>query len=226
MKSPRHPHSPDHRITVDDGAWQPSWGYLLIALGLAAGGLGYWWLSDTVPTETSQTAAVHSAAAPASHGGAWPIQATVPVSQNAAVVHEAHVDRDADQDPTPDLSSYVPRGENPTMNQVIERLHQAGIYTGLGAFNPPGTRPPKIGLAVPEGYPLPDGYVRHYQATDDGQGIEPILMFAPDREIRDANGRPIKVPEDRVVTPELAPPGFPMRRITIPAPLEPGRNGH
>ena len=223
MKSPRAPHSSGHHIMVDDVAWRPSWGYLLIALGLAAGGLGYWWLSDTVPAESSQTAAASSAAASASSNEAWPIQASVPVSQSPAVVHEAHVDRDADQDPTPDLSSYVPRGENPTMNQVIERLHQAGIYTGLGAFNPPGTRPPKIGLAVPEGYPLPDGYVRHYQATDDGQRIEPILMFAPDREIRDANGRPIKVPEDHVVTPELAPPGFPLRRITIPAPLDAGR---
>ena len=108
------------------------------------------------------------------------------------------------------------------MNQVIERLHQAGIYTGLGAFNPPGT-PPENRPGRSRGLPLPDGYVRHYQATDDGQRIEPILMFAPDREIRDANGRPIKVPEDHVVTPELAPPGFPLRRITIPAPLDAGR---
>ncbi len=66
------------------------------------------------------------------------------------------------------------------MNEVIDRLHQAGIRTGLGAFNPPGTRPPLIGLAVPEDFVLPPGYLRHHQATDDGQRIEAILMFDPD----------------------------------------------
>ena len=110
------------------------------------------------------------------------------------------------------------------MNEVIERLHKEGIHTGLGAFNPPGTRPPKIGLAVPEGYPLPEGYVRHYQATDDGQRIEPILMFAPDKQIFDANNKPIEIPADRVVPPELAPPGFPIRRIEIPPPVDGGRS--
>jgi len=123
---------------------------------------------------------------------------------------------EGDDDRTPDLSSYVARGEKPTMKQVIERLHEAGIHTGLGAFNPPGTRPPKVGLAVPEGFELPDGYVRHHQATDDGQRIEAILMFAPDRTILDANRQPIAVPKDRVVTPELAPKGLPIRHIVIP----------
>jgi hypothetical protein len=61
-----------------------------------------------------------------------------------------------------------------------DRLHQAGVRTGLGAFNPPGTRPPLIGLAVPEDFALPPGYLRHHQATDDGQRIEAILMFDPD----------------------------------------------
>ena len=68
------------------------------------------------------------------------------------------------------------------MAEVIDRLHQAGVYGGLGAFSPPGTRPPLVGLAVPEDFVLPEGYVRHYQATDDGQRIEPILMFSPDHQ--------------------------------------------
>lgn len=106
------------------------------------------------------------------------------------------------------------------MNEVIERLHQAGIRTGLAAFNPPGTKPPLVGLAVPEGFALPDGYVRHYQATDDGQSIEPILMFAPGRQFYDAANNPITVPEDRVVPPELAPPGLPIRKVVIPTPTE------
>ena len=121
-----------------------------------------------------------------------------------------------------DLADHVPPGSAPSMTEVIERLHKAGVRTGLGAFQPPGTRPPLVGLAVPEDYVLPDGYVRHHQATDDGQRIEAILMFAPDRPVFDAAGRPIAVPADRVVTPALAPPGFPIRVVVIPRPLEPG----
>ena len=104
------------------------------------------------------------------------------------------------------------------MNEVIERLHQAGVHSGLGAFSPPGTRPPLVGLAVPEDYVLPEGYVRHYQATDDGQRIEPILMFSPDAEFFDGAGQPIAIPEDRVVPPELAPPGLadPAHRDSCP----------
>ena len=125
---------------------------------------------------------------------------------------------EGDADPTADLSSYVARGENPSMGEVIERLHQKGIYTGLGAFSPPGTSPPLVGLAVPEEFALPTGYVRHHQATDDGQRIEAILMFAPDFQLLDANNKPLPMPANRVVPPELAPPGLPIRRIAIPAP--------
>ena len=109
------------------------------------------------------------------------------------------------------------------MSEVIDRLHQAGVYTGLGAFNPPGTRPPMVGLAVPEEAALPPGYVRHYQATDDGQRIEPILMFAPDFQLLDSQKRPVEMPKNRVVPPELAPPGFPIRPIVIPPPADAGR---
>jgi hypothetical protein len=123
---------------------------------------------------------------------------------------------EGDADPTPDLSSYVARGEKPRMADVIERLHQKGIYTGLGAFSPPGTSPPLVGLAVPEDFVLPKGYVRHHQATDDGQRIEAMLMFAPGFQLFDAAGRPIAMPANRVVPPELAPPGLPVRRIAIP----------
>ncbi|MBL0420065.1 hypothetical protein JI739_06860 [Ramlibacter sp. AW1] len=134
--------------------------------------------------------------------------------------------RDPNGDLTPDLSDYINEGERPTMAQVIERLHQVGIHGGLGAFSPPGTRPPLVGIAVPEDFELPEGYVRHHQATDDGQPIEPILMFAPGRSFVDASGRPVDIPADRVVPPELAPPGLPIRRIAIPAPADAaGRRG-
>jgi hypothetical protein len=41
----------------------------------------------------------------------------------------------------------------------------------------------------------------------------------------DAAGQPIAIPKDRVVPPELAPPGMPVRRIKIPAPVEAGATG-
>lgn len=125
---------------------------------------------------------------------------------------------EGDADPTPDLSSYVARGENPGMAEVIERLHQRGIYSGLGAFAPPGTSPPLVGLAVPPDFALPKGYVRHHQATDDGQRIEAILMFAPDLQLFDANNKPIAMPKNGVVPAELAPPGLPIRQVVIPPP--------
>lgn len=223
MKTPRQPNKPSTPPVAGGGAWRPSIGYLVIAVLIAVCGLGYWWLSASpTPAEVSTTAP--ATAKVASSGiGAWPVLASVFTSQNSAA-QDANAEPKADRDPTPDLSDYVPKGAKPTMNEVIERLHKEGIHTGLGAFNPPGTRPPKVGIAVPEGYPLPEGYVRHYQATDDGQRIEPILMFAPDKQIFDANNKPIEIPADRVVPPELAPPGFPIRRIEIPPPVDGGRS--
>jgi hypothetical protein len=131
------------------------------------------------------------------------------------------------QDPTPDLadalSGMIKPGEEPPMAQVIDELHKAGIHTGIGAFPPPGTSPPLIGLAVPDDYVLPEGYVRHFQATDDGQRIEPILMYSPDFEFYDASGKPIRIPENMVVPAGMAPPGLTIRRIVIPPAQQPGK---
>lgn len=118
-----------------------------------------------------------------------------------------------------DLAAYFKPGDpEPTGAEVITALQDAGVRTGLGAFNPPGTSPPLEGLAVPDDFKLPDGYVRHHQVTDEGVPIEPILMFSPDLTLYDKNGRPIPLPENRVVPPELAPPGLPLRRVRIPKP--------
>ena len=123
-----------------------------------------------------------------------------------------------------DLANYaVPGQPAPTMGEVIAGLHKVGIRTGLGAFNPPGTSPPLVGLAVPEDYVLPEGYVRHYQATDDGQAIEPILMYSPDYEFLDAAGQPVAIPADRVVRVAQAPAGLPIRQVRIPPPQDAGR---
>jgi hypothetical protein len=118
----------------------------------------------------------------------------------------------ATRDPN-DLANYVVPGQPaPTMGEVIEGLHKAGIRTGLGAFNPPGTSPPLVGLAVPEDFVLPEGYVRHHQATDDGQAIESILMYSPDRIPR-RRGSAGGDPADRVVPAEHA-PGLPIRQAS------------
>lgn len=116
-----------------------------------------------------------------------------------------------------DIATYVsPTDPVPTMTEVIQALHDMGDHTGIGAFNPPGTSPPLVGLAVPADFELPQGYVRHHQVTDEGEPLEAILMFSPDGAFVDASGREITIPADRVVPPEMAPPGLPIREITIP----------
>jgi len=217
------------RVRPKHDRWGPSIGFLAIALALVAGALVAWWTSTVPSTAVGEAASAPDVAA--SSGPAQVAAASVPgparvasaavpsVAPAAASAQAIPRHRDPNGDQTPDLADYVNPGEKPTMTEVITRLHEAGVHTGLGAFNPPGTRPPLIGLAVPEDFALPPGYVRHYQATDDGQRIEPILMFAPDYQPTTADGRPVAMPRDRVVPPELAPPGLPIRRIAVPAPI-------
>ena len=215
-------HRPDRR------AWGPSIGYLALALCLVGGVAVAWWPAEPAPPAAAPAIAAIAAASPppvphaaavASAASAAP--ASIAASAAPTVVAAAPRiprQRDPAGDQTPDIADYINDGEKPSMNEVIERLHAAGVHTGLGAFNPPGTKPVRLGLAVPEDFALPPGYVRHYQATDDGQRVEPILMFAPDYQPRGADGQPVPLPADRVVPPELAPPGLPIRRISVPAP--------
>ena len=221
----------------NDASWGPSLGLLALALGLVLGVLFWWWSTAQPPgTADASPSLATAASGPAGSAlratGAAPAAAgasAVPIWRQAAASHAAPASpqprirrqRDPDGDQTPDLSDYVNEGEVPSMAEVIARLHAAGVYTGLGAFSPPGTKPPLVGLAVPEDYALPPGYVRHYQATDDGQRIEPILMYSPDRPPLDAQGRPIAVPANRVVPAEQAPAGLPIRQIVVPAPTDP-----
>ena len=87
---------------------------------------------------------------------------------------------------------------------------------GINVFPRPGTDPPKAGIIVPDGYALPPGYVRHYQTTDDGKQLPPILMFHPDYQPVDDRGRPIPLPADRIVPPDMAPPGLPHDVLQVP----------
>jgi hypothetical protein len=94
------------------------------------------------------------------------------------------------------------------------------VASGIGLFPPPGTDPVKVGIVVPEDFELPEGFLRHYQATDDGQELPPILLFHPDYEVLGDDGRPIPLPEDRVVPPDLAPPGLPIELLVLPEPRD------
>ncbi|MCX8071083.1 MAG: hypothetical protein N3C12_01345 [Candidatus Binatia bacterium] len=88
--------------------------------------------------------------------------------------------------------------------------------SGIALFPPPGTNPPKSGLIVPDDFELPPGYMRHYQVTDDGKPLPPILMFHPDAELYDTAGNRIPLPEDLVVPAGLAPPGLPQKMLEVP----------
>lgn len=185
----------------------PGLALALLVMGVFAGG----WLLFAVPSPPAVPAAVASAKAPADQG-----LSMAPAPRTAAPAAVVEVEELPSNDPN-DLASYFRPGDpEPTGAEVIGALNDVGIRTGIGAFNPPGTSPPLEGLAVPEDYPLPEGYVRHHQFTDEGIAIEPILMFAPGFTLHDANGDPVAMPDNRVVPPELAPPDLPVRRVRIP----------
>jgi hypothetical protein len=100
--------------------------------------------------------------------------------------------------------------------EVIDGMRAAGATTGLAAIPPPGTNPVKPGVVVPKDFELPEGYIRHYQTTDDGKRLEPILMFSPDYEFVDEQGKPIELPKDGIVPPEMVPPGMQVRLLDVP----------
>lgn len=195
-----------------------------LAVGLAVGGIVLWQPSPA-PDARPVAAANSGAATPA------PIERAAPADDRSAraLPRSSHAMPTTPTQPTDpidwpsgdprDLAAHFRPGDpEPTAGEVIRALQDAGDFTGLGAFNPPGTSPPLQGLAVPEGFVLPPGFVRHHQVTDDGVPLEPILMFAPDLVLHDAAGGVIPLPDDRVVPPELAPPGLPRRAADIPPP--------
>ncbi|HLY38677.1 MAG TPA: hypothetical protein VKU61_11625 [Candidatus Binatia bacterium] len=113
----------------------------------------------------------------------------------------------------------------PAEEEQTYTLLKPGEHAGLDVFPPPGTKPIKRGIVVPDDFELPPGYVRHYQTTDDGRRLPPILMFHPDYAGVDANGNPVVVPEDRIVPPEMAPPGLPVEMLDPDHPASPPAEG-
>lgn len=218
--------------------WTLSWVHMVLALAVGAGLplLWMWFAPADKPVAVADagqrragTASGGPEAAPAEHVGELaqrPAPALPPPAAAAAntltQVPAMQIPRmrDPNGDLTPDIADFINPGEAPTMAEVISRLRAAGVRSGLAAFNAPGTRPPLIGIAVSEDFELPPGYVRHHQVTDDGQRIEPILMFSPDHPlVAAAAGQGAVPPQDRVVPPALVPSGLPIRQIVLPPPV-------
>ena len=188
---------------------------VVLALVVVVGGVAWllWPAAERAIAMTDQSQG-QSASVPDADGKAA-TQASVAAARPAAT---------APTGATRDLAEVLqlaPGQRAPAMGEVIARLRAEGIHDGLAAFNPPGTSPPLVGLAVPEDFPLPEGYVRHHQTTDDGQDIEAILMYSPDYEFLDAAGQAIEIPADRVVRVAQAPAGLPIRQVRIPPPQDP-----
>lgn len=173
------------------------------------------------PAPPPAAADVPDAGAP----GAAVVARPAPAASRAAErVTARRVERPLARDPGPAGlgASPVPEARQPTREidaaDAIVMLREEGVHDGIAAFGLPGSDPPKPGIIVPEGFPLPEGYVRHYQSTDDGEQLPAILMFHPDYEFFDPRGGAVPVPQDRVVPPELAPPGLdPANVLEVPA---------
>jgi hypothetical protein len=97
----------------------------------------------------------------------------------------------------------------------IQALRKSGETAGVAAFPPPGSRPPRSGVIVPPDYELPEGFARHYQTTDDGRRLDPVLIVAPGYEIFDDEGEPVDLMDDRIVPPEYAPLDLPLQLLEV-----------
>lgn len=217
------------RVIVKKKSAGPWVRVLPIAALLFLGGLAYLMIDTTTmkatePTPEPEIQALGTQSAPAqttpSTAAAFTpdVRPADALADVGAAPREPTMSEAGAPEQSDDLASYFRPGDpEPTGAELIEALHEAGIHTGIGAFTPPGTSPPMAGLAVPDDFELPEGFVRHHQVTDQGEPLEPILMFSPDIETYEAAGN-IPIPEDRIVTPEFAPPGMPIREMIPPKP--------
>ncbi|MGH0038261.1 MAG: hypothetical protein ACQGVK_24785 [Myxococcota bacterium] len=105
----------------------------------------------------------------------------------------------------------------PDLGPPPQRRRQLTVESGLGNVPAPGTKPLMEGVVVPDDYPLPEGFMRHYQVTDKGESLEPILRLHPDYELLDENGDPIPLGPGRIVPPEWVPGDMPVRKLEMPA---------
>ena len=170
-----------------------------------------------------------AAAARARSKGAPTLRVAVRSPDPAALANAPELGAEAAKDPTlssPEEASGDPAREGACAAVQGDRGAAAEPKEGIAAFPAPGTKRIKTGLKVPDDFPLPPGYMRHYQATDKGLMLEPILVYHPDYELVDARGHVIPLPPDRVVPPEGAPEGLPLDTLEIPADAYADRDEH
>jgi hypothetical protein len=120
----------------------------------------------------------------------------------------------------PETGSAGERGGEEELHarDVIPALIAAGEKGGIALFPLPGTDPIKTGIIVPEDFELPEGFVRHFQTDDDGKRLPPILTVHPDYDLVNERGEVVPLPDGRVVPPDLAPAGMPIRMLVVPKP--------
>jgi hypothetical protein len=215
---PAQPPAPERRVDSDGvvrveqrRAGAATW---VLGLGIAITcvclGLSAWMILDKPEVESLPE--LSSSAPP-------PVQS--PASTPAPARPAARPVKPVKPAAAPDLPKHLQEQLAVVPEEVLAQLPE-GLYempkpgegpTGMMLFPAPGTDPIKKGIIVPEDFELPPGYVRHYQSTDDGEQLPAILMFSPDKPPLDANGQPMKVTENGIVPPELAPPGLPVRML-------------
>jgi hypothetical protein len=205
------------RVTRAGGVRRDVWALVVVAVGI---GVGLFVLRSGTPPSVARVPETPSVASSAPHAANGP--ATAPSREEGTTMPSTIPrSRGAKLRALRALGVTPERGPDGKRHldaaPVIDALNRAGVHDGIAAFPPPGTDPPKAGVIVPDGVELPEGYVRHYQTTDDGQPLPPILMFHPDYTFTDELGNPVAVPPDRVVPPELVPPGMPVQMLAIPA---------
>jgi hypothetical protein len=173
---------------------------------------------ESAPAPAPPAPALVAAAAPARDDA---------VAKPAASRHARRIERPETERPAPsdaaapvDPAAPAQPALPPSHEDVPFSMGKPGEKSGIQLFPARGTKPIKIGIVVPDGFELPEGYVRHFQANDNGELLPPILLFHPDYEWVDEAGNAIELPPDRVVPPELAPPGLPIQMLEVPR--EPG----
>lgn len=153
---------------------------------------------------------------------AWLVSSPAPVPTTPEPVQLAQSAPAPSPTPSRSAPKAAPRPQSapaqpsePAPQQAPEEAPPSGPAEGINLYRP-GTDPLKQGIVVPEDFELPPGYVRHYQSTDNGERVKPILMFHPDYKPVDSKGQPVELPASRVVPPELAPAGMPIEILELP----------
>jgi hypothetical protein len=207
---PDHPRARSDGVTIAPGHSRRKAWLSLAAAAAIAGAAVFVLFRTSSPPEPDAAAPPAVAAAPApapAARAALPRRAESPRAERhrAASTPAPRAEREAEPEP-----AAPPREVGP----------EPDVPSGIGLFPPPGTDPVHVGIVVPDDFELPEGFMRHYQVTDDGQDVRPILVVHPDYELLDAAGNPVPRPEGGVVPPELAPPGMPLETVAVPGPRD------